>query len=378
VQPVTGEKSWGVRYRFNGRPRKLTLGPYPTLGLDDARKAAGVALRSVTAGIDPAAEKIKARKEELVRRNGAETVAVVFEAFLAKSIRVRAKPRNVVMRENLWRRAILPTLGKLRLADVAKIDCKRLCDAINEAGHPAAANKTLNEVRAFFNWCVGESMLMASPCAGLKNPGKAVKRTRFLDSDEIRLFFAACDEEGWPYGPIGKLLALTATRRDEVAGLPWCELNLAKRTWTIPPERAKNGHEHVIALSDAAVAILQDLPSMPNAGGLVFLNSKGEGIVNHSHYKVRLDATMARLGGGPVRPWHLHDLRRTFTTTLAEDFDVAAEITDLCLNHFRGGVSGVYNVSKKLRRQAEAFATWGAHVTALCAPSNVMPMRAVA
>src|SRR3954453_7107657 len=61
VQP-SGAKSWAVRYRADGRPRKLTLAPYPRMGLAEARRAAGEALRIVSEGGDPAGDRITVAK----------------------------------------------------------------------------------------------------------------------------------------------------------------------------------------------------------------------------------------------------------------------------------------------------------------------------
>jgi Arm DNA-binding domain len=58
VQP-SGARSWAVRYRHDGRPRKLTLGSYPAIGLATARDLAREALESVARGEDPAATKSK-------------------------------------------------------------------------------------------------------------------------------------------------------------------------------------------------------------------------------------------------------------------------------------------------------------------------------
>src|SRR5688572_5695063 len=62
IQP-TGKRSWAVRYRAGGKPRKLTIGNYPGLELDDAREAAQAALRRVQKGEDPAKEKQIAKKQ---------------------------------------------------------------------------------------------------------------------------------------------------------------------------------------------------------------------------------------------------------------------------------------------------------------------------
>ena len=78
VQPGSGAKSWAVRYRHAGKPRKLTLGPFPLLSLGDARDAARTALQAVAKGADPAATKRNVAQEDAEGRNLFSTVAAEF------------------------------------------------------------------------------------------------------------------------------------------------------------------------------------------------------------------------------------------------------------------------------------------------------------
>src|SRR5262245_39346299 len=74
VQP-SGAKSWAVRYRHGGRPRKHTLGSYPLYGLKEARERGIVALRAASEGRDPAAaqtlsaDSIESAVEEFLERH---------------------------------------------------------------------------------------------------------------------------------------------------------------------------------------------------------------------------------------------------------------------------------------------------------------------
>ena len=56
IQP-SGAKTWALRYRYAGAPRKLTLGVFPAIDLDKARQRAADALEAVSQGRDPCAEK---------------------------------------------------------------------------------------------------------------------------------------------------------------------------------------------------------------------------------------------------------------------------------------------------------------------------------
>src|SRR5262245_3468018 len=74
VQP-TGAKSWAVRYRHHGQPRKFTLGAFPAIDLKAARDLGAKALRAVAEGKDPGYEKAQARASQ---PDSIETVADQF------------------------------------------------------------------------------------------------------------------------------------------------------------------------------------------------------------------------------------------------------------------------------------------------------------
>src|ERR1700719_4255697 len=87
VQP-TGARSWAVRYRHGGRPRKHTLGPFPALDLKTARDLGAKALRSVAEGRDPGREKLEAREA------APDTVAAVVHQFVTMHCRRVNRPRH--------------------------------------------------------------------------------------------------------------------------------------------------------------------------------------------------------------------------------------------------------------------------------------------
>src|ERR671937_415457 len=77
IQP-SGVKSWACRYRLNGKTSKLTLGPFPTVPLAEARKLAAAAMEQIARGIDPAAEKREAKAAD----RGRDTVERLATLFL--------------------------------------------------------------------------------------------------------------------------------------------------------------------------------------------------------------------------------------------------------------------------------------------------------
>ncbi len=238
-------------------------------------------------------------------------------------------------------------MAQSAISEISRRDAIDVIDRIAKRAE-VQANRTLARLRALLNWAVEKDRLASSPIIGMKPPTKERARDRTLSDDELRWFWSACEAIGWPFGPLAKLLLLTAQRRDEVAGIEWPEIHLDQTTWTMPRYRAKNDRAHAVHLSEAAIEVL---PRSYVGSGLVFATN-GRPVSGFSHGKNRLDAAMLaakadELGDtAEVIPhWILHDLRRTAATGMAR-LNIPPHVFDKVLNHVSGtirGVAAVYN-----------------------------------
>jgi integrase len=227
---------------------------------------------------------------------------------------------------------------------------------LSNAAHPGAANKTLKSIKTFLRWCVGRAVLDRSPTEGVPLPAKEVTRDRVLDDRELAQVILAARKIGGPYGGIVELLALTGQRREEVAGLPWEELDLAQRIWTIPKARTKIAKAHIIHLSRQSLTVLKRADQQ---GPLVFTLLGTKRFQDFTHAKRQID----QLTG--VTGWRLHDLRWTCVSGMAR-LGVAPHVADKVLNHQSGAISGVAAVYQRhhfLPERQEALERWGTHIT---------------
>jgi hypothetical protein len=93
LQP-TGGRSWAVRYRYQGRPRKLTLGSYPAIELGAARALARQALQLAAAGRDPAGEKKEQRRAAQAAHPDRNTVAYQIAEYMERYARKNTRPHR--------------------------------------------------------------------------------------------------------------------------------------------------------------------------------------------------------------------------------------------------------------------------------------------
>jgi integrase len=213
----------------------------------------------------------------------------------------------------------------------------------------------LKSLKTFLRWCVGRAVLDQSPAEGVPLPAKEIARDRVLTDQELAQVILAARKIGGPYGGIVEFLALTGQRREEVAGLTWDELDLARRVWTLPKSRTKNAKEHVVHLSEQSMAVLKRVEKKQP---FVFSVLGTKPFQEFSRAKRQID----ELSG--VTAWRLHDLRRTCVSGMAR-LGIAPHVADKILNHQAGTISGVAAVYQRhefLSERRQALDLWGAHV----------------
>ena len=348
-----GRKVFVVLYRTAGagsKLRKYTIGPYGRVTLHQARVAAQKVFAARLEGRDLAGEKQTARRRVVV-----DKVDDLLETFIAQHL---AQNRSGGEISRLLRRELGQTWGGRSIHDITKRDVVEVVSAVEQRGAPGAANKTLKSTKTFLRWCVGRAVLDRSPAEGIPLPTRVVTRDKVLTDPELAQVILAARKMGGPYGAIVELLALTGQRREEVAQMAWDELDIGRPIWTLPKSRTKNGKQHVVHLSEQAIAVLN---RVQKKGPFVFSILGTRPFHDFSKAKRALDRLSA------VAHWRLHDLRRTCVSGMAR-LGIAPHVADKILNHQSGTISGVAAVYQRhefLVERRAALDLWGAHVAAL-------------
>lgn len=336
VQP-TGAKSFALRYRFEGRSRKLTLGRYPRVSLAEARKQALEALDAIARGHDPcAARQAEKRPDTSKDRDRVTDVVAAYLRHKSRSLKSAGSVRRYLEVE------VVPALGRRRIQEVKKREIAEMLDAIVDRGSPITANRVFAHVRALFNWARERGIIETSPLQGMRAPARERSRDRILSNEEIGVFWQATAELGEPFGPLYRLLLLTGQRLREVAEMRWSEVD--GDVWTLPGARTKNGDPHAIPLSTLARETLEAVRRIDGEAGYVFTTTGAAAVSGFTKAKRRLDRAMGRIAQarGLAQPaaFVIHDLRRTATSGMAE-LGVPPHVCEAVLNHASGQVSGV-------------------------------------
>ena len=347
----TGRKSFIYLYRFNGKPRRLTLGVYPRTSLADAREIVAKSVKSLEQGIDPGAEKINARK--------ALRDAESFEELAFQWVERWAKPNR-----KSWRAAqreleidAIPAWGKKKAYDIRQKDVIALVEQIMDRGSPIQANRTLGLLKQVFKFGVQRGIIDASPAVAIDKPAKETRRDRVLSESEIRAFWIGLDRAIMTEGvkTALRLCLVTAQRRGEVAGM--CRSEIDGDWWIIPKERSKNGKAHRVPLSPLAKTLIK------HAGGDDYLfpsprkkGSNGEPIPIEA--RALTNAITKNRHLIEAERFCTHDLRRTAATRMAELGVTRFDISKV-LNHTDHEVTAVYDHYAYAAEKKKALLKWG-------------------
>lgn len=199
---------------------------------------------------------------------------------------------------------------------------------------------------------------------GLTGAVREKPRDRVLSIDEIRMIWEITFKEDGVFGPLVRLLILTAQRRSDIGKLRWSEVNFERRRIDLVGERTKNEKAHITHLSDPALRELTKLRETADAdAAYVFTTSRRTPVSGFSKLKKRLDARL----GPDFQPWRFHDLRTGFATAMAEAGEPEA-IVDRILNHVASGsapsaVARVYNQSSQLPQRGLILDKWAEFLT---------------
>jgi integrase len=222
-----------------------------------------------------------------------------------------------------------------------------------------------------FNFAVERSILEHSPFYGVKPLTKRTPKTRHLNAKEIKTFWTALD------GPdlimsdeirrALKLVLVTGQRPGECIGIHWEEIS--GHWWTIPAERAKNGREHRVYLSDLSLEILG-----PHGEGLRFPSPRGDKAIegNALPRSLRRNFEKDKEGNQRLLLEHFtpHDLRRTMATNLA-GMGFSGELVGKVLNHVDRSVTAIYNQHHYDREKQQALEAWERKLRAIVTGEKV-------
>jgi integrase len=285
----SGKKSFFVEYGPKEHRRRLTLGQYGPLTVEQARELAQVAIASIAEGHDPLSERAQRR------------AMPTFESFVEEYLEVVRRRKKQPRHDERYLAEAQERWGARAIDAISRRDVQAAMGELGEVGH-TTANRWLASVRACFSEAVRQNLIEANPAMGVQPYREGPPRDRVLSDEELKKAVEAM-ESLEPYERAAMLLLMhTGARKSEVLRAKWEDVDLDRAVWRLPSP--KSGRPQAIPLVPDAVELLCALPRLGP-----YLIPGRDPMHPRSDLKRTWEEVRSAAGLSDVT---IHDLRRTF------------------------------------------------------------------
>jgi integrase len=372
---ATGAKSWVFRFKQSGKLREMGLGPTHTVGLAEARERATGCRRLRLDGIDP----IELRRAKRLQVKLDDAKALTFrqcgEAYIKAHNAGWKNPKHAKQWPSTLAAYVYPIFGVLpvQAVDVSLV-MKVLEQEVRGGPHdepaslwttkPETASRLRGRIEAIIDWATVRGYRQGENPARWrghlenllpkKSKVRRVEHHAALPYPEIGAFIVELRQQEGVAARALEFAILTAARTGEAIGARWSELDLAERLWTVPGERMKAGKEHRVPLSDAALAILDDMRAIRQSDFVFPGGRAGRPISNMAMLML-----LRRMGRGDLTA---HGFRSSFRDWAAERTGFPAEVAEMALAHtVSDKVEAAYRRGDLFQKRRQLMDAWARH-----------------
>lgn len=336
-----GARTYRLNYRrqADGVERRITIGSVQEYSkISEARHKAAELRRAIRDGRDPLGE-IEDRRAE-------PTVSELVQRY-TEEIMPRRAPRTQVEYKAMLEGYVLPAIGTKKISAITQTDIERMHRRITDDGKLRRANSVRMVCSILFNQAIAWKLRADNPCRFVKNNAEH-GRERFLSPAELQRLIAVLDRwrERRPDSVDAiRTLMLTGSRRGEVLGMRWDQLDLEAGTWSKPASLTKQKRSHRVPLSPEAVDILRRRQAELNAPGEVVRLRRDDHVFRGggdgaSINRVERDWAVIRAAAG-LEDVRLHDLRHNYASVLVSS-GLGLPVIGALLGHASPSVTARY------------------------------------
>ena len=368
----TGGKWWRVKYRLDGKEKRLSLGIYPDVGLKDARDRRDAARKLLADGIDPS-ENRKAQKSARADRAANSFEVVAREWFAKFSATCATHHGDRIIRR--FERDIFPWIGGRPISEVTAPELLTVVRRIESRGALETAHRALGNCGQVFRYAVATGRAERDPSGDLRGALPPVKGEHFAATTEPKRVAEILRAMDGYEGTLTvrcalRLAPLVFVRPGELRKAEWGDIDLDAAEWRYTV--TKTNTPHIVPLSRQAVEILRELQPLTGRGRYVFPGARSNGRPMSDN---AILAAMRRMGIAKEE-MSGHGFRAVARTILDEVLGVRPDYIEHQLAHAVRDPNGrAYNRTAHLPERHKMMQQWADYLDKLKAGAEVIPLR---
>jgi len=357
-----GGKYWRLKYRHQGKEKRLALGVFPEVSLADAREKRSAARKMIALGEDPA----DTRKSD---KKSATEAAATFES-VAKDWHKRqctgwtASHANTVL-DRLEKNAF-PWIGSTPVSSIEAPAILALLRRIEERGALETAHRVRGVIGQVMRYAIACGLAMRDPAADLRGalpPTKKSHHASVTDPQDIGPLLRSLHSYKGTFVVrcALRLAPLVFTRPGELRHAEWSEIDFDAAEWRIPAEKMKVERPHIVPLSRQAVAILREVQPLTGSGRYVFPSMRSS---TRPMSENTVTAALRRMGYSKDEMTG-HGFRSMASTRLHE-LGWTPDAIERQLAHVEGNkVKAAYNYAEHLAERRHMMQAWADYLDGL-------------
>ena len=357
-----GSKLWRYRYRYNGSPKMLSLGEYPTVTLKDARAERERVSDLLVQGIDPSIErKEKKLSQAYAIENDFRSVAWAWW----DNWKVANSEAHALKVWGIFEKDIFPVFGKYPVENIKPSLVRLAVKRVVERGAYDTAGRVHQYTSAVLSYAFNHELVASNVARDIavndlipRRKKQSMGRVDLKDLPQLLQDIQAYDGNAITKIAI-QLLSLTFVRTKELIQATWDEIDFIGKVWRIAPERMKMGTAHIVPLSAQTLDLLGELKKITGGSKHLFPSVKGDGKTMSNN---TILFALYRMGYKDRMTGH--GFRGVASTALREQ-GFSRDVVELQLSHLVGNeVERAYNTMELLAERTAMMQAWADYLDA--------------
>jgi integrase len=381
-----GAPKWRLKRPLHGTEVLYSIGVYPDISVDEARRQAQLACDDIAQGIHPKVGRDARMEEE--RNKAAWTFAKLAEQWMERHAHL--KPKTIAGRRGVLKNHLLPVVGNLHVKDIAVRHIRAILDRIEDS--PTMQRESLRLLAKVLAYAMDHDLVTQNVAIGREGLLDAKPKTRhhpgLVKEDELVDYIRRLNNLGNSGNDCAIsalwLLLLLPARPSELCAMRWSQIDLQKSEWTYTVP--KTGLEHTVPLPNQAMAQLngiRDYSQAVNQRAVLSASPFGRFAADEAPttpdwvfpstgtfgQHIASETLLRRLRSDldyPVGAITGHGFRSTFRSLGEEVLEIDPLLLELQLGHrMPGSLGATYARSRLLPQRREAMQKWADYIERL-------------
>ena len=366
-----GGKWWRLKYRFDGKEKRLSLGVYPDVSLKEARNRREALRQQIANGIDPAVIR-KAEKEIAADTNCFETVAREWHTKFSANWTEDHSARTLTRIQN----DAFPWIGKRNINEITAPELLTVLRRVENRGALETAHRINQICGQIFRYAIATGKAERDPAADLKGalpPTRTKHHASIIEPKKVGELIRAINDYSGSFitSTALKLSPLLFVRPGELRQAEWSEIDFDTNEWRIPAEKMKMRVVHIVPLSNQAINILKEIEPLTGLGKYVFPSNR---TVTRPMSNNTVNASLRRLGY-TKEEMTAHGFRSMASTILNEQGWNRDAIERQLAHSEKDGVRAAYNYAQYLPERTKMMQAWADYLDGLANGADIIPIN---